>query len=64
MIDVAAMFGLVALVCLGVGVKLIASGPQGPLVPRPVRVAVGLIAIAAGGYLVWITAFLLTTPII
>lgn len=58
MIDVAAMVGLVALVCLGVGVKLIVTGPKEPSVPRSVRVAAGVVALAAGGYLVWIIAFL------
>ena len=64
MIDVAAMVGLVALVCLGVGVQLIATGPKEPSVPRLVRVAAGVVALAAGGYLVWVIAFLLTTPFI
>lgn len=56
--------GLVAVGLVGVGVKLIATHPAETLVGRPVRLAIGVLAIASGGFLVWLTAFLLATPLI
>jgi len=64
MIDVAVGVGFVALVLLGVGIKLVATRPKEPLVQHQVRIAGGVVAIALGGYLAWLTAFYLTTPLI
>lgn len=64
MIDVAVGVGFLALVLLGVGVRLVAARPQEPIVRRPIRVAAGVVAIGAGGYLVWLAIFLVSTPLI
>jgi hypothetical protein len=64
MIDVAVGVGFVALVLIGVGIKLIATRPKEPLVRRPVRIVVGAVGIVAGGFLAWLTVFFLSTPLI
>jgi hypothetical protein len=64
MIDVAAGVACVALVCLGVVIKLVATRPKQPLVRRPIRIATDVVAVALGGYLAWLTVFFVTTALI